>query len=102
MKVSLWHTQKDDWAVCEGPGSTQVKGYIHLDEDGWKVAGDPTNATYLDPESAASAVVNEAVSGTAEYVLSKDGKNTIVRTYQEVVESLTKDGWTVISRPISN
>jgi hypothetical protein len=95
--MSFWKTPDDDWAVCDGPGPTGVKGYIERSQDGYRIRGDESCVKFMDLESAGSRILDVPVNGTSEYMVSKDTETRIVRTYPDSLELLKRDGWSVVT-----
>ena len=58
MNVSVWHTPKDEYAVCDGPGPAGVIGYLSRQPDGWLIDKDPTRGRFLTMWDAVRALAN--------------------------------------------
>jgi hypothetical protein len=94
MGASLWATNNENWAVCEGHGPKGIKGYIFREGPVWRVRGD-LRTIYLDQESAASAVLGDLFVPCGEFRVSRAKVNAIVRATEAVINELRADGWSV-------
>ena len=58
--MSLWVNEHGEWAVCDGPGPTEVAGYlVEAAGGGWAIKGDPLHRRFLDQESAAATELGQ-------------------------------------------
>lgn len=96
--MALWFTN-GDYAVCDGPGPTNVVGYISEvpNGGGWIIKGDKLNRRFLNPESAAASVLDKPFpTDLLSYQIKRGGDERTVLTYPDVIETIKADGWTVI------
>jgi hypothetical protein len=97
--MTLWMTKDGDYAVCDGPGPTNVAGYIiELPKGGgWIIKNDPLNRRFLNPESAAASVLDKPFpTDLLSYLLKRGGEERTVLTYPDVIERIKAEGWTVV------
>jgi hypothetical protein len=97
--MTLWFTQDGEYAVCDGPGPTNVAGYIiELPKGGgWIIKGDRLNRRFLDHQSAAASVLNRPLpKDLLSYLVKRGGEERTVLTYPDVIEHIRADGWTVV------
>ena len=94
MGASLWATENENWAVCDGHGPNGAKGYIRRDGPVWRVQGDE-KTIYLDQESAASAVLGEPFVAGGEFTVTREKVKAVVRATEAVINELRANGWSV-------
>jgi hypothetical protein len=99
MHFQLWRDVRGFWSVCEGPLHLGVAGYIiQKNNRTWAIDGDQHERTFLDQVSAASAVLGrELPPGVQFYELHRGSDTAYVATYDDVLQSILTDGWTLIS-----
>jgi hypothetical protein len=97
--MSLWVNEHGEWAVCDGPGPTEVAGYlVEAAGGGWAIKGDPLHRRFLDQESAAATVLGKPLPDDLRYYSLKRGDETgIVLTYSDVIERILAGGWTLVA-----
>jgi hypothetical protein len=99
MNFTLWRDPRGHWAVCDGPGPTEVSGYILGEAGGWKIEDDEQNRVFLDYVSAAAAVLErELPGGVSFYELARGEDVWIVATTEPMKDLLLNDGWTLKAR----
>lgn len=97
--MTLWFTKDGEYAVCDGPGPTEVAGYvIQLPKGGgWVIKDDPLNRRFLDYQSAAASILNTALpEELLSYLIKRGGEQRTVLTYPDVIETIKGDGWSVV------
>lgn len=97
--MMLWFTKDGEYAVCDGPGPTDVAGYIiQLPKGGgWCIKGDPLNRRFLDYQSAAASVLNKPFPDELlSYLIRRGGDERTVLTYPDVIDTIKADGWSVV------
>lgn len=101
--MSLWRISDSEWAVCDGPGPNDVKGYL-IEREGspWAIKDDASQRQFLRQIDAAASVLNRQPPSGAEYltyILKRGHEEREIVTDADMVKLIIADGgWSRVSK----
>jgi len=98
MKVSVWYTPADEYAVCDGAGPTGVIGYVKLIDGAWVIDKDPTRGRFISMWDAVRSL-SRTENEQPQYHLLARGKElqTVIATPDVLDDIMTEGGWVLVA-----